>query len=563
MVTENLEYLRHLGIANPTGDVNVEGDGWIPLNLLTSMAQLHTLNVTPEFIRQAITDISRKFDSSTDGTKVKWRGGGEGSRMSPDSDDSEDSTRIRSAATSMSVSKRGSITDLSTGVDVPQEPNTGLPPELSHTSEVGKRRPATLGQSVPENIFSYKPLFFHGSCTESDDSAQGPTSSSNLEHATALNSGVNSGSHGLHEAEATLRRHNASKNGPIIFYHKARFCTDLSGDPSGARIDEGTYRRFTQQPIGCQAGSSIAECNIPDDESMAGSLTIDAAEFELDSVPSRSILNLDELKSCISDCAVSAFLSSPAPVDMEMSGLGGIQPEDNFVVKVQVRHDKQEPRPSDTFPPFSGPRIARRFLHRLPEGAMNAYHEREAPRSQPRLEIVSTVNTKMAPSSLPPPSFLCIPFSQCDSDDEGDTSVSINSRAIYPNQRQHQSQYDSSMAEDFGLRPAEMFVGSSSEQSNATSYASTSPGSDDSSSIDLLAHARELDPDTIAAREREFDRIAANNVVQAPSIPQAVSSAATTSGETSEFQLAARAVDSDVDSMDVDGDVGSIRRMSQ
>jgi len=579
VASDNIEYIRHLGLAPRSNDLDSEVDGWVFLNLLTGMAQLHTLNVTPEFIRHAIVEVSDKFELSADRTKVRWQGGREGTRMSSDSDESEDVAKSTSVATSFSQSKRGSTADLSNAADARQESNSGVPPESSVTPEVGKRRPVPLGQSILGGKFHYKPLFFHGTPTDTDDSIPASASSSDvLENGTVMNSGMNSGSHGLREAEAKLRRHNISENGPIIFYHKAMFCTDLSGDPSATMIDEGAYRRFTQQPVGCQSDSPSDAGH--DTLSNASIIPNDPMEYDLNSVQSRSLLDLDELKSCISDCAASSHsASSPAPVDMQVSGLGGIQPDDNFVVKVRVRHSKQKPGQSSAVSSFSSPRRAGRLLHNLVKGAVKAFHEREIPRSQPPLnsEIVLTVKTDMAPSSLPPPSFLCIPFSPSDTDDlEGvskDLGVGVSvSPSLYPRGRRLQAYHPTFMEDDFGSMPTDIFINSSSEESKASSHVSTTSGSgsDDSSSIDLLAHARVLDPDSIAAQEREFDDIAVYNGIKPLNHPPASSSAVSTSDESrdnvsqgSGFQMATRQGESDVDSMSVDGDDGSARRMSR
>ncbi len=553
-------------LAPPTSadaDSESDAEGWVYLNLLTSMAQLHTLNVTPEFIRHAVADFSHKIVLSVDGTRARWHGGGVGTRMSSDSDESDDIARLKSMATTYSgLSNAG------------QKSYSTLPPASSAAPAVGKRRPVTLGQSIPGGKFNYKPLFFHGS-TDSDGSGQASASSSSdiLESGTGWNSGINSGSHGLREAEATLRRHNASIQRPIIFYHKARFCTDLSGDPSCRTIYEGAYHQYTQQAIGCPSPPQNFGHDFLDEDTRHGNLPTDAMEFdvdELDNVKSRSILDLDELKSCISDCVASTCLSSPAPVDMEVSGIGGIEPEDNFVVKVQVRHNKPNPQKSSIVSPFASPRRARRLLQGLSKGATNILPEREIPRSQPTssLEIVSTVKFDLAPSPLPPPSFIYIPFSPSESEsgdsDDQRLCVSVNSY------RRIQADRPNSLTDnEFAIRAPDIFMDPSPEESSASSYASTSGSGSDDSSIDLLAHARVLDPDTIAAREREFDNNAVRNGNQPPSVTTG-SSALATLGEIcdiasqgSGFRLPANQAESDVDSMSVDGNEGSVGEMSR
>ena len=547
--SDNIDYIRHLGLG-AHADQSSEDDEWVYLNLLTSMAQLHTLNVTPEFIRHAIADVSSQFELSADGTKVRWQGGTEGTRISSDSEESEGVAKWKSTETSHSASKQGSFADLS---EV-QEPNSALPnlaTESSAVSKAGaKRRPVTLGQHDDGGRFHYKPLFFHTAPSEEDEDDSAPptenSSSDWRENATGLISGLNSGSHGLRETEARLRKKNQG-NGPIIFYNKARFCTDLSGDPSGAMIDEDAYQRFTQDPVGVSPATPSEYGDEPTDVSV-----VDGEELmELDlksSQITRSALDLEDLKSSISDCA-----SSPGPMDMEASGLGGIQPEDNFVVRVQVRHGGIiTTRGSRKSSPFSSSRgQIRRMLHRRPQRNLDIFREenQDIPRSQPppplKTEIISAVKRNLPPSSLPPPSYNFSPSEYDDDEYEDDRND------ISPYENPYFAPPRHSVGAVLDPRPTDFFIGTSSEESKESSYVSTSSGSDSDSSIDLLAHARVLDPDTIAAREREFD----NNGPQSSTNPLATSSAAVTAGGASghAIQKPIRNGESDVDSMSVDG----------
>ena len=549
--SDNIEYIRHLGLASPTKAPNEvsEENGWVYLNLLISMAQLHTLNVTPEFIRHAIAEVSAKFELSADGTKIKWRGGTEGSRMSSDSDDSDNLLKSKSTETSLSVSKQGSFADLSES----QNPHTGRPlaaPESSAAPEIGaKRRPVPLGQGQDGGKFQYKPLFFHTAPSEEDDDSGRATEESSSGNGTGQNSGLNSGSHGIRESEAQLRRQNQG-NGPIIFYNKARFCTDLSGDRGSVMIDEDAYHRFTDYPIGCSTPSTYDEEDECTDKSVLDGRN--SMEIDIDGhTPTRSALDLEDLKSCISDCE-----GSPRPVDMEASGLGGIQPEDNFVVKVQVRHgdkpDKQVPR---KLSPFSTPRgHVRRMLHRLPQWNLDIFREetKEIPRSQPlplKMEIISAIKRNLPPSPLPGPSYK-LSTTDDDDDEEEEEENETNSG----NENGLPAPLRRSVDEFVGSRPADFFIGSSSSDTKESSYFSTVSGSDDDSSIDLLAQVRLLNPDLVAAQEREFDSNSPPPSARPTPASWATSIAAAAGSYT--HGNVARA-QSDVDSMSVDANATS------
>ena len=558
--SENIEYIRHLGLSSPTAPFDVESgsdDGWVFLNLLTSLAQLHTLNVTPEFIRNAVATVSSQFDLSTDGNKVRWRGGTDGTKMSSDSDESDDKGNWKSTNTSASLTKRESLADIPSGA-APKDyrGHSALPISsigLPTTPEIGaKRRPVYLEQPNDVDRFQYKPLFFHGTTSDDEDASVHGTNSVSSFDPIETSTGLNSGSHSIRESEPKLRRQNR-ENGPIIYYSKARFCTDLSGDSSGAMHDETAYSRCTQEPIGCKQHADPEKSDDSENDHVPpGNIVIDSMDVDIGSTnTTRSALDLEDLSSSISD------LSPTSPIPMEVSGLGGIQPEDNFMVKVKVRHGERKGRGSRAQSPFSDPRgQIRRLLHSIPPGATNTFREaKEIPRSQPnsssmKSEIISTVKTNMAPSSLPPPSYVCLPFSSSESDDGDDEEVDgYEEGHVKYYKAKPRASRKSSVEDLVDQRPASLFLGSSSDESQESSYLSTSSGSDDDSSIDFLANARVLDPDTIAAQEREFE----SNSIQQP----AGASSTAMQGHPAVSGLASlenHRTESDVDSMSVDRD---------
>ena len=561
--SDNIEYIRHLGLASPTAPLDVKPDskdGWVFLNLLTSLAQLHTLHVTPEFIRNAVANVSSKFELSSDGSKVRWRGGTEGTEMSSESDEHDDRENWKSTESSMSVSKRHSLADIPSRADTKdyRDSHGALPTNtmgLSTVPEVGaKRRPVYLEQPNDVDRFHYKPLFFHETASEDEDASAHATNSVVSFDPMETSTGVNSDSHGIRESEAKLRKQNR-ENGPIIFYNKARFCTDLSGDPSGARHDETAFSRYTQEPIGCIPHTNVETLDESENDYVPhGDIVIDSTDVNVGSTKTtRSALDLEDLSSSISD------LSPTSPIPMEVSGLGGIQPEDNFMVKVKVRHGTRKGRGSHGQSPFSSSRSQiRRLLHSVPPGSTNTLREaKDIPRSQPnggtmKTEIISTVKTNMPPSSLPPPSYVCLPFSSSESDDGDDEEEDEDEdgNGNYYNEKRRASRKSS--VEDFANpRPADLFLGSSSDESQESSYLCTSSGSEDDSSIDFLANARALDPETIAAQEREFEVNSAQQPTRADGMGATLKQP-TISGS-GPPRITKR--ESDVDSMSVDRDV--------
>lgn len=73
--SENMDYIRHLGLEAPellpeqqtTQDVHPDAEGWVYLNLLCNLAQLQLVNVTPDFVGSALSEMSTKLQLSPDG----------------------------------------------------------------------------------------------------------------------------------------------------------------------------------------------------------------------------------------------------------------------------------------------------------------------------------------------------------------------------------------------------------------------------------------------------------------------------------------------------------------
>uniref|UniRef100_A0A0D2YDQ4 Frequency clock protein n=1 Tax=Fusarium oxysporum (strain Fo5176) TaxID=660025 RepID=A0A0D2YDQ4_FUSOF len=88
--SENMNYIRHLDLLSPNilpgqqsiQDIHLDAEGWVSLNLLYNLAQLHLINVTPDFVRSAVLEISTRFQLSTDGHKIRWQGGSKDTKFS-------------------------------------------------------------------------------------------------------------------------------------------------------------------------------------------------------------------------------------------------------------------------------------------------------------------------------------------------------------------------------------------------------------------------------------------------------------------------------------------------
>lgn len=220
---ENMEYIRHLGFTPPdmdTGEAPEDGHGWLYLNLLINMAQLHTLNVTPEFVKDALHDYSSHLELSRDGRKIRWKGGRDITRNSGDSSSEHLSGASPNDDTPASPLKRAKTS------------TTGAGSESQVDSEQRARSMARAKRQKEQSKFAYKPLFFHKDDSEEDDDYYGASPPESLQQPYPTGD--------LSAIASSATRHLPSKSrredGPIIFYTKAKFCTDLSGDRLGTSL---------------------------------------------------------------------------------------------------------------------------------------------------------------------------------------------------------------------------------------------------------------------------------------------------------------------------------------
>ncbi|KAI0599756.1 frequency clock protein [Biscogniauxia sp. FL1348] len=343
--SENMDYIRHLGLGAPTSqsqfsakDVSPDAEGWVYLNLLCNLAQLHILNVTPDFIRHAVSEKSTKFQLSPDGRKIRWRGGAEGTRFSSDSSGSN-SQRNQSS----------DDTDGSNDQDQRKKQKT-----QATENDVIPRKTSQFGLGVQDSnsseSFHYKPLFVHHQTESSEEqpsmgeetgSSYGPPEESNL--------GVNSrwGQSGVSTGMSQRKRR---RDGAIIYYSGAPFCTDLSGDfgevspdtydmtSSGDQVDPDPVRLDLAvdrpQLSRSTSGSSIPFRPLSGHESQGAMMDLD----DLDPPELTSGETDDDIEA---DFPWSDRNQHGSLINLEASGLGGIYPDDHFVVVVSTRRPKK------------------------------------------------------------------------------------------------------------------------------------------------------------------------------------------------------------------------------
>lgn len=507
--SDNMDYIRHLGFTPP--NMMAEGSpednhGWIYLNLLINMAQLHTLNVTPEFVKDAVTEYSSLFELSHDGRKIRWRGG-------PD----------------LTLSSTGSSSEYQDNSPSDGFGNSKSPNKLSKTGGSGSsdlsmnpermaQRLARKKKEKERSQFSYTPLFFHKDDSDDEEDSYGFDMNSSSNSPYQVQQAGNSsglGSSNMQSSSSKPRRND----GPIIFYSKAKFCTDLTGDSRGiASHSSDSYQNITNHPIGVptsHAGRYTQSFSHMERRGpLETSVMMDIDSKDGDQPASSS----DDFTFSPATLKDDTGTESPDAMEFEASGLGGVQPADNF--SIRVRRSQQTATASAA--------TARRRSRLYPKKILAALNQHPAQEDEPtspkqqqhviKEEILSAYRKALPNSELPPASFL--PF---DSTSSGDVDSDLESNVSSALSSTSSSERVPVTALNLlNVSPAHRDFSAESEDAS-----SEEDDDSDDGSIDLLATARQMDPHTVIASEREYDAALADRLAE--DIP-AGSSAATAGG---------------------------------
>lgn len=432
---ENMEYIRHLGFSSSSVDVNAtgeDGEGWIYLNLLMSMAQLHTINVTPNLVRKAVAEVSDRLELSRDGRKIRWKGGTEGTRTSTDVGSSGDQSSEKSPddLAGRSGKRRRPGNEFLHREPVRSEHEAVLslarisqhPIERSTDDEHAiKTRRIFLGQAYTHDRLSHKPLSGYTIRSEEDE-CYSQTSNSMTSVGTAGDtiSAASTTNASMSQKRAPDPLETKNGHGPIIFYQGARFCTDLSGD-MGCLSEESTeFGQRCQDPLG--ATKITSDPSFFDDDIRSASRESQTSPDHLDHGDDRSGSRTPDLQfPTVYSTGGDAACERGIPLEFEASGIGGVQPYDNFTIDVGVRQITSALGQRDPKAPTS------------PEGHQQLLYNttcRAAARTKlakvvVRGEIVSTLTTNLPPSSLPPPSYY-LSLSTSETDDDNETESDSN-----------------------------------------------------------------------------------------------------------------------------------------
>ncbi|KAL9003076.1 MAG: hypothetical protein Q9188_004029 [Gyalolechia gomerana] len=391
---DNLRHLRHLGIASPVAGSSAESrHEWVYLNLLINLAQLHTLNVTPELVRLGIQAISTKLVLSEDGSKVRWHGDFDRSVMSPDEPD--DIATTHHAPTAAPLAQHESTIQLQKSHSLLQDHNIPGSRNERSLERVDNLQTFAAGQGAAKRL-EYKPLFVHhrqhsqeSSYESSDGSQHSGSSLSDAKEASTLDIGDST---------------NAA-NGPLVFFDGGAFFLDLSSDPTDADCaDHSSYTSHYTEPLGWKNGSHKTSYGYERKQAIP---TL-GRENDDDWTQCPPLLVNDNNPTSLHD---DDRLDSGGHFHFQASGIGGIQLDDNFAIDVKTSRQPMSHACRQDQPGYQ--------LH---DGSIHSSSRSPSPSTgHPctiSTHIVSTTTTQLPPSPLPPPSYVYPALSSTSSETE-------------------------------------------------------------------------------------------------------------------------------------------------
>ena len=548
---ENFEYIQHLGMSIPGVDPTANAkpsDGWVHLNLLANMAQLHMINVTPGFIRAAVSEMSTKLKLSKDGRKIRWRSGARaakfhGGHIPADVPSSPSLVGEKGHDWSLRNKRRKSNHGLSTQeISIPisamrLKSGYGRSDQLKEGMTIGSASAATHAtahyRSSRRNDLAYTPLFFHTPTVGHQDDSNDPFGGRSPESSLSSNDSVATTEAQLPSlsrngilTEPSNWRQKYSR-GPLIFFKGAKFFTDLSGDrgESGKGWSHTCdYDPMTTEIIGCATVCS-AQTLIESGSSMSRPLLAFQPQDEVDelmddllpteiSVPP----DFDSARESKLERLGSQECSVPLPLDV--SGLAGVHPADNFMIEAEIRRLVVNQGPNTyssdkSAPGFQATELRSKGLYNRRDALLDTkcFPGASAGSSLWQLgshgcqfeslpikdEVLSATRVDLLPSPLPPPSYYLTAPSQFHEEDDDDHEV-----------------LSASPRSNCGSDPFPRNTASSPPHLTRALSTPSTPGPDDSassSSMDLLAWVRKEHPLIIAEQERAYDDINDNDSV--------------------------------------------------
>ncbi|KAL8762023.1 MAG: hypothetical protein Q9184_001915 [Pyrenodesmia sp. 2 TL-2023] len=401
LMMDGLPGLQQFGATSALASTSLQlHHDWIYLNLVINLAQLHIFNVTPEFVRQAIRDVSTRLQLSDDGSKLRWRGSFPRT-VDPDHP-------IGSLAPSDAIHLANHQSSPNDHLQQKCELAFSAPQKNQNRNQVAggfespNRAEAFLAPAPGKasgTKMHYKPLFAHakGRHMNSDRSSQDTSCDSSSPSSEAEDD---------HMGFRDFVDGSDPTNGALVFFDKDPFFLDMSADRADPdRITHSSYSSPTQEPLGGRRvpHRTLGVC----EKKQEATFTAHPGGEERwrSTSPGLRIYRYNQTSTPNTDDEVG-------PIHLQASGIGGIQLDDNFAISVKGLHvpitDGANPRPP----------IRHRLRNTIPDA-------RSETRSQSQSQhIISTTTTHLAPSPLPPPSYVYPTLSSSSSeDDDGDSML--------------------------------------------------------------------------------------------------------------------------------------------
>jgi hypothetical protein len=432
--SENMNYLRHLGLLPPkllpeqqsVQDGYLNTEGWVYLNLLYNLAQLHMISVTRNFVRSVVSEISTKLQLSPDGHKIRWRSGSRDTEFSSynsqkglfadTTDDSENKRRHEENKRRHEETRRSISNVFQSG---------------SFSKNMAKANPQ-LHARVKR--FRYKPLF-------TQQKSSGGSLDMTVYPSVIVGDNPDVSDWDFNNSAGKPQH----RQGTVTYYSGASFCTDLSGDPvdmppttrtllsGNCRKDCQQLSDFTWSPRPTTSGSFSSYKPLTD---RCQDLRQQPSAMDEDSTQVQGLTrsNSEQISEIELNLAWGNDKQYIEQQPLVPSGLGGVFPDDRFVVVVDTARPKQ-----DILPRTSEAQIGRSnhstvgIIHLQAKTSIsglapNSTKTKSALKLPPiEIEYLSCRIKRLTPLPLPTPAIFFPPFStdSSTSGEDNDTSIDV------------------------------------------------------------------------------------------------------------------------------------------
>ncbi|KEF53742.1 uncharacterized protein A1O9_10143 [Exophiala aquamarina CBS 119918] len=441
VVEDNISYIRHLGFPLPLHDQSSGSNEqpWIYLNLLVGMAQLHTLNVTPAFIRKAVRKLSTRFEISKDEQRIRWKGdygdySGADPQQSPSiavqraSEDAGDETGGTSRRSGTST-----LNEQGSSLAWEELPIQSGNPKSLHSSDSSHLKTRLSSHPSKSSAFDYKPIVYRGKRAYGKQSyLDSPNSQGTIERRSIRS--------GRASSLAGQQSKNDSHEGVVTFFNNPYYCEDLSGD--GNSTNWNTQICWSPiEALGMSNMTTLGDDDLRDAKTCyfkAGDDLGGRSEEAVEEDCPEITMSIDAI-----DCAGE---DETQPIELPASGIGGVRPEENFALDVKVARTKQQVVSQAKLDGLRG------SLGGI--GSLTRFDYR----------VAGCEKLELQPSKLPPPSYVFFTSSsassageELDSSGSSDTSSELEES---PALAGYMWQWTSSSQENLGEEGAESDISS-------------------------------------------------------------------------------------------------------